>query len=119
MQQRAKSSISATCVLGEKYIGKVNVDNRILSDKCELTILNNSRYRLVQFDALLPEGKAFWETAQLLSNLLNNWDKVRKIGTVVATIDGKTYSGSEIVIDGESVYVDSKLSVSHTFSSTK
>jgi len=104
----AESTIKTTAMLGDICIGKVNVNNRIFCDKCELTILNDGKYRLVQFAAELPEIKSFLDYNKLAA-VLNNWNKIKKEGIVEAAIDGNNYKGSEIVVDGQDVYVDGKL----------
>lgn len=107
-----KSTISITCdyMVADKYIGKIDIDGRISSVKCELTDLGNGKYKLIQFEAELPkENVAFFEKIRLMTPLLNNWTKVPKGGVVTAEIDGKNYSGSEIIIDNKDVYVDGRL----------
>jgi hypothetical protein len=108
MQRTIHSSINTTAMLGNLYIGSVNIDNRIICKKCEVTTLGVGKYKLVQFAADLPEIKSFLDYNKL-AGVLNNWANIKKEGIVEATIDGNSYKGSEIIVDGYEVYVDGKL----------
>ncbi len=112
--------LESTALQGHRAIGKINIDNRIFSKKAELTILAGNKCRFVQFDAELPDTSVqvgdFFAKYNQLAALLNNWDKIKKVGTVEVMIDGRSYSGSEIIIDGYyetnnnyKVYVDGNL----------
>jgi len=108
MQRYNFEKVKAGAMVGNIFIGKINVDNCILSDKCELTILPDGTIKLVQFAAEFPEMKSFADYNKL-ADLLNNWLTVKKEGLVEATIAGTKYTGTEIIIDGQQVFVDGLL----------
>lgn len=88
------NAISCNISVNDTYIQNVNINNRIFTDGM-VKKLSTNKYQILPYNG---------DISSVFQSIL----KPMK-GTVNATVDGKKYRGSEIIVDGKEVYVDGKL----------
>lgn len=109
-----ENSASALAIISNTYIVDVKINNRIFTKASIVIKISLNKYRIIPFnDANLGDLREdFKESIQRKKMIEPTFiePEQNNTGIVIATINEKTYSGAEIIIDGSKVIVNDKIS---------